>query len=58
MVQKRARLTVTPEQVRAGQFCACEACVRDGPHELDCTVHDEPPTECACGRTDQAKGAI
>ncbi|HEX5101545.1 MAG TPA: hypothetical protein VFV94_18670 [Polyangiaceae bacterium] len=51
------RLTVTPEQIKGGELCSCEACVRDGQHEPDCPVHDEPPRECRCGRADQAKSA-
>jgi hypothetical protein len=57
MATKRARLTVTPEQIKAGKFCSCEACVRDGQHEPDCPVHDEPPGACACDRTESSEGA-
>lgn len=57
MAAKRARLTVSPEDILAGKLCSCDACLRDGPHEPDCPVHDEPRGECACGRADQAKGA-
>jgi hypothetical protein len=55
--KKGARLTVTPEQIRSGELCRCEACVRDGQHEPDCPVHDEPPGACGCDRTEQSQGA-
>lgn len=57
MPNKRARLTITVEQLRAGDLCSCEACVRDGPHEPDCTVHDQAPSACDCGRTEQSESA-
>lgn len=57
MPTKRARLTESPEDILAGKPCHCSACVRDGQHEPDCAVHDEPPGECGCGRSDAAKGA-
>ena len=56
-VEKGARLTVTPERLRAGELCRCEACVRDGQHEPDCLVHDEPPGACSCGREESRKAA-
>jgi len=37
--------------------CDCPACRRDGVHEPDCAVHQNPARECSCGRTDQSKGA-
>lgn len=57
MPNKRANLTVTPEQILSGELCRCVACMRDGQHEPDCDVHDEPAGTCTCGRTDQARGA-
>jgi hypothetical protein len=57
MVQKRAHLTVSPEKILDGQLCACPACKRDGQHEPDCAVHDEPIGGCSCGRTEQSKAA-
>jgi hypothetical protein len=57
MPESNARMTVTPEQLRAGKPCSCEACVRDGAHEPDCRVHAEPPSDCSCGRSGQNKGA-
>lgn len=57
MARKRARLTVTPDDIREGKLCHCESCVREGQHEPDCAVHDEPPAECSCGRTEQTEGA-
>ncbi len=56
MTTKRARLTVTPEQIQSGELCRCEACVRDSQHEPDCPVHDEPIGECNCARIEQATG--
>ena len=57
MSQKRPRMTVTPEQLKRGELCTCEACVRDGAHEPECPVHEEPSGECACGRAGQNKAA-
>jgi len=57
MTQKRAHLTATPEQIARGELCGCEACVRDGQHEPDCPVHDEPRGPCGCGREEQSKAA-
>jgi len=57
MPTKRAHLTTTPEAIREGALCSCPACLRDGPHEPDCPVHDEPIGPCRCGRTDQASSA-
>jgi len=57
MVTKRAHLTQSPEAIRDGVLCECPACVRDGPHEPDCPVHDEPVGHCSCGREDQSRGA-
>lgn len=54
---ERPHLTVTPEEIAAGKLCRCEACLRDGPHEPACAVHDEPKGRCSCGREDQSKGA-
>jgi len=57
MPTKRARLTESPEDILAGKPCSCSACLRDGQHEPDCAVHDEPPGECGCGRSDASKSA-
>jgi hypothetical protein len=57
MTRKRARMTVTAEEVKAGKSCACTACLRDGAHEPDCPVHDEPAGDCNCDREDQTSGA-
>jgi len=57
MVEKRAHLTVSADAIREGKLCSCTACVRDGQHEPDCAVHDEPRGECTCDRSQQAKGA-
>jgi hypothetical protein len=53
---KRAHLTVRDRDILNGILCDCVACYRDGPHEPECVVHDEPIGECDCGRSDQAKG--
>lgn len=57
MVKKRAHLTVSPEEYRDGKLCSCEACVRDGQHEPDCAVHDEPIGECTCDSQEQREAA-
>jgi hypothetical protein len=57
MVQKRAHLTVSPAAILDGQLCSCAACQRDGQHEPDCAVHDEPIRGCTCGRTEQSEAA-
>jgi hypothetical protein len=57
MATKRAHLTATPESIQKGVLCSCPACVRDGPHEPDCPVHDEPRGRCGCGRTEQSSSA-
>jgi hypothetical protein len=57
MPKKYARLTRSLEELKQGKLCGCEACVRDGPHEPVCPVHDEPQGACTCGRTEQAEGA-
>jgi hypothetical protein len=57
MPEKRAHLTVSPEDIKAGKLCSCVACKRDGQHEPDCAVHDEPVRDCSCGRTEQSKSA-
>lgn len=57
MTEKYARLTATPQRIKDGELCDCAACLRDGPHEPDCAVHDEPPADCACDRKDQTGGA-
>lgn len=54
--QKRAHLTVSERDILNGVWCSCVACYRDGQHEPECTVHDEPQTECSCGRTEQTQG--
>jgi len=54
---KRAHLTVSDRDILNGTLCACEACYRDGQHEPECRVHDEPRSECSCGRTEQSKAA-
>jgi hypothetical protein len=56
-VLKRAHLTVSDRDILNGMRCDCEACHRDGQHEPECTVHDEPRSECSCGRTEQSKAA-
>jgi hypothetical protein len=53
---KRAHLTVRDRDILNGILCDCVACYRDGQHEPECVVHDEPIGECDCGRADQAKG--
>jgi hypothetical protein len=55
--QKRAYLTVSDREILNLGACDCEACYRDGQHEPECCVHDEPQMSCTCGRADQAKGA-
>jgi hypothetical protein len=55
--QKRVHLTVSDREILNGVVCECEACHRDGQHEPDCAVHDEPRAECSCGRTEQSQGA-
>lgn len=55
--RKQAHLTVTAEEFRAGKLCSCTACVRDGQHELDCAVHDEPRGDCTCGVAEQREAA-
>lgn len=55
--QKRAHVTVSDRDILNGVPCECEACHRDGQHEPDCSVHDEPLGECSCGRTEQSKSA-
>jgi len=57
MPTKRAHLTTTPEAILKGASCDCPACLRDGPHEPDCPVHDEPIGHCRCDRADQASSA-
>jgi hypothetical protein len=57
MVKKQAHLTLTPEQILEGDWCRCLACLRDGPHEPDCPVHDEPRGACRCGREEQSQAA-
>lgn len=57
MAQKLAHLTVSPQEIRQGKLCSCPACTRDGQHEPDCDVHDEPIGKCSCGRTEQSKAA-
>jgi hypothetical protein len=57
MTTKRAHLTVSPEAILSGALCKCPACVRDGQHEPDCPVHDEPIGRCRCGRTEQSSSA-
>jgi hypothetical protein len=57
MTQKRAHLTVSDRDILNGVLCDCVACHRDGQHEPECAVHDEPRSECSCGRTEQSKGA-
>lgn len=57
MAIKRAHLTTTPESIQKGALCSCPACVRDGQHEPDCPVHDEPTGRCSCGRTEQSSSA-
>lgn len=54
---KRAHLTVSDRDILNGVLCACVACYRDGQHEPECHVHDEPQSECSCGRTEQSKAA-
>ncbi len=56
-VEKRAHLTVTEDELLAGKLCSCDACVREGPHEPDCGVHDEPRGGCTCARTEQTEAA-
>lgn len=56
-VKKRAHLTVSAEQLLDGALCSCEACVREGPHEPDCAVHDEPRGSCTCSRKEQTEAA-
>lgn len=56
-VRKHAHLSVTPSEILEGKLCSCEACVRDGQHEPDCRVHDEPRGECSCARQEQSEGA-
>jgi len=48
---------IPPEAILDGALCSCTACQRDGQHEPDCPVHDEPRGPCSCGRTEQSKGA-
>jgi hypothetical protein len=55
-IQKRAHLTVSDRDILNGIWCDCVACHRDGQHEPECTVHDEPSSECSCGRTEQTQG--
>lgn len=55
--KKRAHLTVSPEEIKDGKLCDCEACVKDGQHEPDCCVHDEPKGPCSCGVEEQREGA-
>jgi len=57
MTTKRAHLTVPIEDIKAGKLCSCRACLKDGQHEPDCAVHDEPIGKCSCNRADQSKGA-
>jgi hypothetical protein len=57
MPRKRAHLTVSEAEIKSGILCRCEACLRDGQHEPDCPVHDEPIGDCSCGRTEQSQGA-
>lgn len=57
MARKRVHLTVSETDLKRGVLCRCEACQRDGQHEPDCPVHDEPIGKCRCGRTEQAQGA-
>jgi hypothetical protein len=54
--QKRAHLTVSDRDILNGVWCDCTACHRDGQHEPECAVHDEPRSECSCGRTEQTQG--
>lgn len=56
-VRKRAHFTVSEEQLLAGELCSCEACVRDGSHEPDCAVHDEPKGSCTCTQKEQTEAA-
>lgn len=55
--RKRARLTVSPQEIFQGKRCSCGACLKDGQHEPDCRVHDEPPGNCSCDRAEQAQAA-
>lgn len=57
MTQKRAHLTCSDRDILNGVLCDCAACHRDGQHEPECSVHDEPRSECSCGRTEQSQGA-
>jgi hypothetical protein len=57
MTTKRAHLTLPVDDIRDGKLCTCPACTKDGQHEPDCAVHDEPIGKCTCDRADQAKGA-
>jgi hypothetical protein len=54
---KRAHLTVSDRDILNGVLCDCEACHRDGQHEPECVVHDEPIGACSCGRTEQSQSA-
>lgn len=54
--RKRANVTVSDRDMLNGVWCECAACQRDGLHEPDCTVHDEPRGDCSCGRTEQTQG--
>lgn len=56
-VVKRAHLTVSPERILQGELCSCDACMRDGQHEPDCEVHDEPRGPCTCSREQQSQAA-
>lgn len=56
-VRKRAHLTVSAEELLQGMLCSCEACVREGPHEPDCAVHDEPRSSCTCSQKEQTEAA-